>query len=204
MSVSIRLDPTAREHEPARERTITWSDPLEVAGAAHGRSGLEHLRAMASGEVPPAPIAELLEFGPVDVEPGRVVFRMEPQEFHYNPIGSVHGGVAATLLDSALGCAVQTMLPPGVGYTTLELKVNYVRPIAVGQGAVRAEGRIVHLGTKVATAEGRIVRERDGKLVAHASTTCLILRPGNPDGPPRVVSLTGRRELPAERACSGD
>jgi uncharacterized protein (TIGR00369 family) len=204
MSVPFHLDPTTAEQQPDRERTITWSDPLEVAGAAHGRTGLEHLRAIASGEVPPPPIGELLDFRPVEIEPGRVVFRMEPQEFHYNPIGSVHGGVAATLLDSALGCAVQTMLPPGVGYTTLELKVNYIRPIAVGQGAVRAEGRIVHVGTKVATAEGRIVRERDGKLVAHATTTCLILRPGNPDGPPRVVSLPERRELPAEGACGGD
>jgi uncharacterized protein (TIGR00369 family) len=203
MSLPIHVEADAAEAGPERERTISWTDPLEVAGAAHGRSGLEHMRAIASGEVPPPPIADVLDFRPAEVEPGRVVFRMEPQEFHYNPIGSVHGGVAATLLDSALGCAVQTMLPPGVGYTTLELKVNYVRPMAAGQGAVRAEGRIVHLGTKVATAEGRIVREADGKLIAHASTTCLLLRPGNPDGPPRVVSLAERREQD-EDGCRGD
>jgi uncharacterized protein (TIGR00369 family) len=201
MSVPIQTHLREVAVPPERTRTITWSDPLEVAAAAHGRSGLEHMRAIASGEVAPPPIAELLDLRPSEIAPGRVVFTMEPQEFHYNPIGSVHGGVAATLLDSAMGCAVQTMLPPGVGYTTLELKVNYIRPMAAGQGPVLAEGRIVHHGSKVATAEGRIVRERDGKLLATASTTCLILRPGNPDGPPRVVAMPAAA---GEQACSGD
>jgi uncharacterized protein (TIGR00369 family) len=105
------------------------------------------------------------------------VFELRPGEQHYNPIGSVHGGVAATLLDSAMGCAVQTTLPAGTGYTTLELKVNFVRGLTAQSGPVRCEGEVVHRGGTVATAEGRIWEQDTGKLVAHATTTCLILDP---------------------------
>jgi uncharacterized protein (TIGR00369 family) len=138
-------------------------------------TGLELLRAIASGEAPGAPIAELMGFEPVEAEEGRVVFEATPTAELYNPIGSVHGGFAATLLDSAMGCAVHSTLPEGVGYTTLELKVNYTRAITKDTGRVLCEGRIVHRGGRVATADGRIVVAASGKLLAHGSTTCLIL-----------------------------
>jgi len=140
-------------------------------------NGLETLRALAAGDLPGAPIGELLGFAPVEVEEGRVVFAAEPGPEHYNPIGSVHGGLAATLLDSAMGCAVHSTLPAGVGYTTLELKVNFTRPITSETGRILCEGTIVHRGGRVATAEGRLYAEADGKLLAHGTTTCLILSP---------------------------
>jgi uncharacterized protein (TIGR00369 family) len=158
-----------------RNLSISWEDPVEGAARAAGMSGLEALRAMMAGELPPPPIALLLGMGPVDVAAGRVVFAAEPDERHYNPIGLVHGGLAATLLDSAMGCAVQTTLPAGAGYTTLELKVNFTRPITRETGRVLCEGKVLHRGGRVATAEGRVIGERTGKLLAHGTTTCLIL-----------------------------
>lgn len=142
-------------------------------------SGLEFLHAMARGELPPPPVALALGFEPARVEDfseGRAEFRFRPQEFQYNPIGSVHGGVFATLLDSAVGCAIQTTLPAGVAYTTLELKVNYIRPLLAGGPEVRALGHVIHVTRQTGIAEGRIVDEH-GKLYAHATTTCLIMRP---------------------------
>ena len=138
-------------------------------------SGLEYLQAMARGDLPPAPIASLFGMEPVEVEEGRVAFEATPGREHYNPIGSVHGGFAATLLDSAMGCAVQTTLPAGAGYTTLELSVNYVRPMSVDTGAVRVEGTVVHGGRRMATAEGRLFSVESGKLLAHGKTTCLVM-----------------------------
>jgi uncharacterized protein (TIGR00369 family) len=114
-----------------------------------------------------------------EVSEGRVVFATEPSEYHYNPLGTVHGGVIATLLDSALGCAVQSMLPAGTSYTTLELKVNYLRPITEKTGTIYAEGKIIHVGGRIATAEARLT-DAKGKLYAHATTTCIILRPSSP------------------------
>ena len=114
----------------------------------------------------------------VGVSEGRVVFALEPAEYHYNPLGTVHGGVMATLLDSAMGCVVQSMLPAGTSYTTLELKVNYLRPITSKTGIVYCEGKIIHVGGRVATAEGRLTGA-DGKLYAHGTTTCIILRPSS-------------------------
>lgn len=157
-------------------RTYTWNDekisPRDERVAS--LSGLEYMRALLRGDLPGAPIAATLDFRPVELEEGRVVFEGEPQGFVYNPIGTVHGGYAATLLDSALGCAIHTTLRAGQGYTTLELKVNYVRAMTDGTGPVRAEGNVIHVGGSVATAEGRIVGVRDGKLYAHATTTCMI------------------------------
>ena len=161
--------------EGVRSRTITGHDPVATAARALELSGLEYLQAIAAGELPPPPIAALMDMGPVEVEEGRAVFAAEPAEFHYNPIGVVHGGLAATLLDSAMGCAVQTTLPAGEAYTTLEVKVNYVRPMTRETGRVLAEATVVHRGARTATAEGRLVSEADGKLLAHATTTCLIL-----------------------------
>jgi uncharacterized protein (TIGR00369 family) len=137
-------------------------------------TGLEMLRAIAAGELAGAPIADLMGFEPVEAEEGRVVFASVPGPQHYNPIGSVHGGLAATLLDSAMGCAVHSTLPEGSGYTTLELKVNFTRPITVATGRILCEGTVVHRGGRVATAEGRVWAERSGKLLAHGTTTCLI------------------------------
>jgi uncharacterized protein (TIGR00369 family) len=150
---------------------------LLLAERAQEMDGLSFIRALMNGELPPPPIAELLGFQPVEAGTGRVVFELVPGERHYNPIGTVHGGVAATLLDSAMGCAVQTTLPAGTGYTTLELKVNFVRALTADSGPVHCEGEVVHRGGKVATAEGRIWEDATGKLVAHATTTCLILEP---------------------------
>ena len=159
-----------------RELNITWRDPYAALELARDMSGLDYTRALIDGEVPPPPMAELMGFTLVEVDEGYALFRGEPGEQHLNPIGSVHGGFAATLLDSALGCAVQTTLPAGVGYSTLELSVNLVRGITPATGPVLAEGRVVHAGRRTATAEARLTAEDGGALLAHAKTTCLILR----------------------------
>ena len=160
-----------------RTRTIAWEDPVASFARAAELSGMEYLRALMAGEIPPPPIAETLATWPVEVEDGRAVFECEPAEFHYNPIGLVHGGLAATLLDSAMGCAVQTRLEAGVGYSTLDLSVRYLRPMTRDTGTVRAKGAVVHLGRATATAEGRIVAAATGKLLATATTSCLVARP---------------------------
>ena len=161
-----------------RTRTVAWDDPAAGARAAAEMSGLEYLRAIARGELSAAPIADLLSFGFHEIEEGRVVFECVPAEYHYNPIGAVHGGLACTLFDSAMGCAVHTMLPAGVGYTTVELKVNFLRPIDVKTGRLLCEGTIIHVGGRIATAEARLHDER-GKLHGHATTTCMIFREGS-------------------------
>lgn len=151
---------------------------LTGAGAASadqvaGRSGMDIFEAIFAGELPPPPIGETLDFLPIHMAPGEAVFQGRPLLRHYNPLGTVHGGWFATLLDSAVGCAIHTTLAAGKGYTTLELKVNMVRPLTESVPLVRAEGKVIHVGRQVATAEGRIVGP-DGKLYAHATTTCLI------------------------------
>jgi uncharacterized protein (TIGR00369 family) len=143
--------------------------PEQVAGL----TGLEMLNAMLEGRAPPPAIGRTMDFTLVRVAFGEAVFQGRPGRAHYNPLGSVHGGWFATLLDSAVGCAVHTTLPAGKGYTTLELKMNIVRALSDRVPLVRAEGHVVHGGKQVATAEGRLVGH-DGKLYAHASTTCLI------------------------------
>ena len=161
-----------------RTRTHEWADPALIAATADGgRSGLELLEALARGEVPPPPIMSTLGFDPdgFAVGPGWARFALTPGEHHYNPIGSVHGGVAATMLDSALGCAVHTTLEAGVRYTTVDLRVTFVRPLTATTGTVRCEGRVIHVGSRVATAEGRIT-DADGRLYAHGTATCLIIR----------------------------
>lgn len=138
-----------------------------------GMTGMEVFEAIFAGVLPPAPIGDSLDFIPVHMEPGVAVFQGRPQQRHYNPLGTVHGGWFCTLLDSALGCAVHTTLAAGRGYTTLELKVNMLRPLTDSVPLVRAEGKVIQCGRQVAMAEGRIVGA-DGKLYAHATTTCLI------------------------------
>jgi uncharacterized protein (TIGR00369 family) len=161
---------------PTRSRTITWEDPRPEAEARRQMSGLEFLQSIISGRLPAPPIAATLGFRLAEAIAGRVVFVAQPAEYHYNPIGVVHGGLAATLLDSSMSCAVQSTLPAGVGYTTLELKVNFIRPITLGTGELRSEGTVVHAGSMTATAEGRLV-DQAGRLYAHGTTTCIILRP---------------------------
>jgi uncharacterized protein (TIGR00369 family) len=156
-----------------RSLTVSWDDPAALAQRAGQASGLELLQAIIAGELPPAPIQSLLGYDLVEAEEGRVVFEGRPGEQHYNPIGSVHGGFAATLLDSALGAVVHSTLASGEAYVTLEVKFNLVRPITAETGPVRAEGRIVHRGRTVATSEADL-RGGDGKLLAHATSTCLI------------------------------
>lgn len=163
--------------EPAvRERTHAWWDPQLTAAAARDVDGLTFLRRLASGEVPPAPIASTLGFTVLEVESGRVVFGMEPAEFHFNPIGSVHGGVFATLLDSAAGCAVHSALPAGTSYTSLDLSVKFLRGLGADSGPVRCEGLVVHLGGRTALAEARLY-DGAGRLCAHATSSCMIFRP---------------------------
>jgi uncharacterized protein (TIGR00369 family) len=160
----------------ARTLTVSWEDPRALAEAGRGLSGLEYLQKIVAGELPRPPISALMNFGLVELSEGHAVFAVEPAEYHYNPIGVVHGGLAATLLDSAMGCAIHSMLPAGAGYTTLEVKVNFVRAMTAETGRVRCEAKLIHLGGRTATAEGRILDE-GGKLYAHGTTTCLIFRP---------------------------
>ena len=143
------------------------------AALALDLSGLDYLRAIAEERIPPPPIAALLGMAIVDVQPGRVTFSLEVGEHLYNPIGSVHGGVFCTLLDSAMGCAVHSTLDRGQAYTTLELKVNLVRALTVGTASVMATGQVISTGRRVATASGQITGP-DGTLYAHATTTCLV------------------------------
>lgn len=138
-----------------------------------GRSGNEFLNGINTGETPPPPIAELMGFILVSADNGVAIFQGTPGAQHYNPSGMVHGGYAATLLDSAVGCAVHSTLPAGKGFTTLELKINYIRGMSDKTGPVRAEGKVITVGGQVAVAEGRIV-DANGKIYAHATTTCLI------------------------------
>jgi uncharacterized protein (TIGR00369 family) len=169
-----------RSPEATRRRELVWQDPVPVAARGARMAGLEYMEAVGSGELPPPPIAVLMRMQPIEVEPGRAVFEGEPGEEHYNPIGVVHGGYAATLLDSALGCAVHTTLPAGAGYTTLALEVRMVRPLTRDIARVHAEGEVLYRGRRQATAQARLTDPETGKLLAHATATCLIIEP--PDG----------------------
>ncbi len=146
--------------------------PVPLAEAAK-LNGLGILQKILSGEFPAAPIARVLNFRLSAVEEGRVEFRGEPSADHLNPMGAVHGGWTATILDSALGCVVMSMLKPGEAYTTAEFKVNIVRPLTAGMGEVACEARILHRGRTLATAEGYL-RDSKGKLLAHGTETCAI------------------------------
>ena len=158
----------------ARDEVMMRAGP-GVASAAQwaGRTGLEQMQAMLAGELPFAPIARTLDFSLIRVEPGVALFQGKPGPAHLNPMGGVHGGWFATMLDSALGCAVHTLMPVGRGYTTAELSVNYVRGLSPKVGRVRAEGKVIHCGRQLATAEARLFGP-DGTLFAHATTTCLV------------------------------
>jgi uncharacterized protein (TIGR00369 family) len=164
-----------RSPETTRSRVVTWQDPVPVAAAGARLDGLSYVRAIAAGKLPPPPIAVLLNMTVTEIEPGRTAFEGEPGEEHYNPIGVVHGGYAATILDSALGSAVHTTLEAGVGYTTLGLEVKFVRPITRDTKRVRAEAEVLHRGRRQATAQAQLIDAETGKLLAHATATCLII-----------------------------
>ncbi len=161
-----------------RSRSVTWADPRELIRATvEGElSGLEFLRGMIAGRIPPPPIGVLLGFEILEADAGRVLFALQPAEHHYNPNGVVHGGVAAMLLDTVTGCAVTSMLPYGVTCATLELKVNYIRSLSERSPRVEAIGTVLHLGRRSAVAEGKLLLP-DGKLAAHATSTLMVFPP---------------------------
>ena len=164
-----------------RTRTVTWSDPALGAEPAATLTGIEYLRAMARGDAPPPPLSLLMGLRLEEIEEGRVVVTMEPAEYHYNPRGVVHGGVAATLFDTALGCAVQSLLPPAHAAPTIQLQVNFIRPITVATGKLFCSGDVIHNGTRSATAEGRL-HDAGGKLYAHGTGTFIITGPEDRKG----------------------
>ncbi|MGW2716989.1 PaaI family thioesterase [Streptomyces sp. NPDC001492] len=156
-----------------RSRTYDWDDPAISAGAVGQGSGLHFLREILAGRLPAPPIAATLGMSIEEVDHGHAVFSLEPGEEHYNPIGSVHGGIYATMLDSAAGCAVQSTLPPGVGYTSLDLTVKFLRPITADTGKVRAVGSVLNSGRRTALAEARLFDSAD-RLLAHATSSCML------------------------------
>lgn len=157
-----------------RTRTYGWDDPFALRDRMVDLSGLALMQQMAAGELPPPPIAQTLGFRLVEATRGRAVFECEPAEFHYNPIGVVHAGLALTLMDSAMGLAFVTTLDEPLGWTTLEVKANFTRALTVDTGVVRCVGSVVHPGRRVATTEAR-VEDSDGRLCAHGTSTILVL-----------------------------
>jgi len=159
--------------ENDRKRTHEWTNPLEMAAKAKTMSGFDFLNGILKGDIPPAPIAETLDFYPLSLEKGKAVFEFEPKEFHYNPIGSVHGGVITTVLDTVMGCSLQSYLPQGVAYTTLELKVNFLKAVTINDGKMKSTGKIIHLGKTTALVEADL-KDEAGKVYAHGVSTCMI------------------------------
>ena len=166
---------TQTQGAPAAERTRTfgWTDPAAHASQIGRRSGLELLRAMAAGELPPPPIMQLIGSAGMTVEEGSVTVELDPQEFHYNPLGTVHGGVISTLLDTAAACSVHSTLPAGIGYTSMDLSVKFLRPVTTGSGRLVCTGSVLQRGRRTALAEARLV-DGAGRLVAHATSSCML------------------------------
>lgn len=156
-----------------RSRTVAWVDPAPAVALMPTMSGLDYLRAMIAGELPPPPIASLMRMTLTEAGPGTATFVCEPDESHYNPIGTVHGGLVCTLLDSALGCAVQSTLAQGQGYTSIEIKVNYLRPVLASSGPLTCVATVTKPGTRVAFADG-VVTDAAGKTVASATGSLLV------------------------------
>jgi uncharacterized protein (TIGR00369 family) len=159
-----------------RTRTIQWEDPLAGAQKAAHMSGRDYLQAISDGEIAPPPLLHTLDIKkPSVIEKGTITFSFVPQEFHYNPIGSVHGGVISAILDSAMGCSLHTLLEAGTGYTTLELKVNFIKGITIKTGELRAIGKVIHAGSRTALVEAQLL-DANNVLYAHGVSTCLILK----------------------------
>ncbi|GAA1612441.1 PaaI family thioesterase [Actinoplanes couchii] len=156
-----------------RTRTFGWSDPAEHAHLVGRRSGLELLQAMSTGELPPPPVMHLIDGRNMRAEEGTVTVELDPQEFHYNPLGTVHGGVLSTLLDTAAACSVHSTLPAGVGYTSMDLNVKFLRPATIAGGRLTCTGTVLQRGRRTALAEARIT-DTAGRLIAHATSSCMI------------------------------
>lgn len=156
-----------------QSRTVTWHDPTEPARVGLSMAGIDYLRAMVAGRIPPPPISQLIQMDLVEVEPGRVVFTCTPDDSAYNPIGAVHGGLVCTLLDSVAGCALHSTLPQGKGYTSVEIKVNYLKAVRASSGLLTAVGTVTKAGSRVGFTEG-VVTDASGAVVATATSTLLV------------------------------
>jgi uncharacterized protein (TIGR00369 family) len=156
-----------------RTRTFGWTDPAVHAAMIGRQSGLELLQAMAKGDLPAPPIMHLIDLAKMEVEEGSVTLHLDPQEFHYNPLGSMHGGVISTLLDTAAACSVHTTLPVGLGYTSLDLSVKFLRPITIATGRITCTGAVLQRGRRTALAEARLTDSAD-RLLAHATSSCIL------------------------------
>jgi uncharacterized protein (TIGR00369 family) len=165
----------------AQSRLVTWNDPITTQTTSASMPGLPYWRAVADGHLPPPPISELLRMRVVEVDDGRVTFDFTPDASMYNPLGMVHGGAVCTLLDTVCGCALHTMLPAGVSYTSVEIKVNYLKAVTVDSGTLSAVGTVVKAGSRIGFAEAKVT-DASGKLVATATSTLLIFELRNPTG----------------------
>jgi uncharacterized protein (TIGR00369 family) len=162
-------------HMDTRNRTYNWEDPALLASQANQLNGLEFLEKMIKAELPFPPLLHTLDFKVSAIHPGRAEFTFQPQEFHFNPLGSVHGGVITAVLDSAMGCTLHSVLPLGTGYTTIDIKVNFLKSVNIKTGLMRATGAIINQGNRTALLEARLIDE-NGKLYAFATSTCMILK----------------------------
>jgi len=159
-----------------RERIVRWENPQASAEKARQMNGLDFLRKIIEGEIPPPPTAQLLGMKLVQAEAGTATFKMTVGEFQYNPLGVVHGGIITTLLDSAMGCAIQTNLPNGTTYTTTQLSINLVRPLTIETRMVTCIAQVIHVGRRLATASAQVLDEQQ-KLYAHGTSTCMVFQP---------------------------
>jgi uncharacterized protein (TIGR00369 family) len=162
-----------------QQRLVTWQSPSLYINQMRQMSGTEYINAVRAGDMPVSPMLKLLDIHGREWHEGYALFTVVPQEFHYNPMGIAHGGLACALLDTAMAVSVMTMLPQGVGYVTLEIKINFTKPMLSESGEMRAEGRAIHVGSKTATAVGRIM-DANGVISAHGTTTLLLTRPELP------------------------
>ncbi len=158
---------------PERSRTVTWRDPAKPAQVGLQMAGIDYLHAIVEGHIPPPPIAQLVQMDFTEAEPGRVVFTCRPDQSAYNPIGAVHGGLVCTLLDSVAGCALHSTLPAGKGYTSVEIKVSYLKAVRASSGQLPAVGTVVKAGARVGVTEG-VVTDESGAVVATATSTLLV------------------------------
>jgi len=158
-----------------RERIITWKDPADGAKQAIKMSGIDYLNAMGAEKLPLPPLMYTLDFSVSNMLEGNVVFEFIPQEFHYNPIGTVHGGVISAILDSAMGCSLHSLLPAGKIYTTLELKVNFLKALTVNTGKIKTVSKVINLGGRTALVEAQLIDD-NGTVYAHGTSTCLIIK----------------------------
>lgn len=158
-----------------RTKTISWQDPSEGVGQIHKMSGLDFFQAISDGKIPFPPLLHTLDFKVASIIKGEAIFSFQPQEFHYNTLGTVHGGVISAILDSAMGCSLHSLLPAGTGYTTLELKVNFLKSITIKTGELIATGKVIHAGSRTALVEAQLT-SNSNTIYAHATSTCLIIK----------------------------